>query len=289
MTPDQISPTPSPGPARGDGHGLRGMALQVHDLWFDYPGQMLFRGLNLDIPSGSITAILGPSGSGKTTLLQLLTGQLRAPRGQVLADGLSLSDLSQRRLRSLRRHMGMLFQSGALLTDLDVFDNVAFPIRENTGLPESMIRDLVLMKLEAVGLRGARRLQPRELSGGMVKRVALARAVALDPMLVLYDEPFSGQDPISKGILLALIKRLNQTLGMTSVIVSHDVTETLQIADHAYVVIDGRVSEINCVPTSSPSVTEEVHQFLNGLPNGPIGFHYAAPDFWSELMANRQP
>ena len=267
----------------------RGMTLGVRDLWFGYSDQGLFRGMNIDIPSGSITAILGPSGSGKTSLLRLLSGQLRPEQGQVLVDGVDLAGIDRGRMRALRRRMGMLFQSAALLTDLNVFDNVAFPIRENTDLPESMVRDLVLMKLEAVGLRGARHLQPRELSGGMAKRVALARAVALDPMLVLYDEPFSGQDPISKGILLSLIKQLNRVLGMTSVIVSHDVAETLRIADHAYVVVDGGVSRIAASSTEPRTDSAQVRQFLDGSPRGPVDFHYAAADFWPDLMADHRP
>ncbi|HEY5719578.1 MAG TPA: ABC transporter ATP-binding protein, partial [Gammaproteobacteria bacterium] len=205
--------------------------IVVENLHFARAGRPIFRGIDLVIPRGRVVAIMGPSGTGKTTLLRLIGGQLRPDAGRVLVDGEEVHRLGRSDLYRLRRRMGMLFQSGALLTDLNVFDNVAFPLREHTALPEAMVRDLVLMKLQAVGLRGARELMPGELSGGMARRVALARAIALDPMLVMYDEPFTGQDPISMGVLVRLIRLLNDTLGLTSVVVSHDVAETAAIAD----------------------------------------------------------
>ncbi len=206
--------------------------VEIDDLHFARGARAIFDGLTLAIPRGGITAIMGPSGTGKTTLLRLIGGQLKPDRGRVVVDGQEVPRLGRAELYRLRRRMGMLFQSGALLTDLDVYENVAFPLREHLRLPESMVRSLVLMKLEAVGLRGARRLMPSELSGGMARRVALARAIALDPMMILYDEPFTGQDPISMGMLMALIRQLNDASGLTSILVSHDVRETASIADY---------------------------------------------------------
>src|SRR5690554_5895159 len=217
------------------------LLVEVKGLRFSRGEKQIFRGVELRIPRGRITAIMGPSGTGKTTLLKLMGGQLVPDAGEVLVEGQDIHGLSRKALFGLRRRMGMLFQSGALFSDLSVFENVAFPLRVHTDLPEAMVRDLVLMKLEAVGLRGARELMPSELSGGMARRVALARAIALDPDLVLYDEPFVGQDPISKGILVKLIKQLNEALGLTSVVVSHDIAETLSIADYVYVIADGQV------------------------------------------------
>jgi phospholipid/cholesterol/gamma-HCH transport system ATP-binding protein len=215
--------------------------ISVKDLHFSRGNRLVFDGVDIDIRRGKITAIMGPSGTGKTTLLKLIAGQLRPNAGSVTVDGLDVHALSRDRLFALRRRMGMLFQSGALLTDLDVFENVAFPVREHTNLTDAMIRNLVFMKLEAVGLRGARDLFPRELSGGMARRVALARAIVLDPMMIMYDEPFSGQDPISMGVLVQLIRRLNEVLQLTSIIVSHDVPETASIADYIYVLSGGKV------------------------------------------------
>ena len=228
---------------------------------------------------------MGPSGTGKTTLLRLIGGQLRPQSGKIVLGGQNVHDLSRTELFALRKRMGMLFQSGALLTDLTVYDNVAFPLREHTNLAEEMIRDLVLMKLEAVGLRGARGLYPRELSGGMARRVALARAIALDPMMVMYDEPFSGQDPISLGVLAHLIRRLNDALGLTSIIVSHDIQETCAIADYIYMLSGGKVIGAGEPKELKKNPSEQIQQFLRGLPDGPIPFQYHAPDYQSELLS----
>jgi phospholipid/cholesterol/gamma-HCH transport system ATP-binding protein len=245
---------------------------------------VIFRGIDVTIRRGEVTAIMGPSGTGKTTMLKLIGGQLKPSRGSVVVDGEEVSSLRRNELFELRKRMGMLFQSGALLTDLDVYGNVAFPLREHTKLPESMIRDLVLMKLEAVGLRAARRLMPRELSGGMARRVALARAIALDPMMILYDEPFAGQDPISMGILVRLIHRLNDALGLTSIIVSHDIAEASTIADYIYVVADGIVVGEGTPEELRGSGSEWVTQFMQGLPDGPVPFHYPGAAYVDELM-----
>jgi len=215
--------------------------VSVRDLTFSRGNNKIFDDISLDFERGKITAIMGPSGTGKTTLLKLIGGQLYPEKGTVTVDGQNVHQLRRKELYELRKRMGMLFQSGALLTDMNVYDNVAFPLREHTHLTESMIRSLVLMKLQAVGLRGAHQLMPNELSGGMARRVALARAIALDPMMILYDEPFTGQDPISMGVLVLLIKALNETLGLTSIIVSHDVEETAKIADYIYVIANGKV------------------------------------------------
>ena len=231
---------------------------------------------------------MGPSGTGKTTLLRLISGQLRPHEGRILVGGEDVHQLSRTKLFNLRKRMGMLFQSGALLTDLTVFANVAFPLREHSNLPEDMIRDLVLMKLEAVGLRGASALYPRELSGGMARRVALARAIALDPMMLMYDEPFSGQDPISMGVLVHLIKRLNDALGLTSIVVSHDVHETSIIADYIYVLSEGRIVGQGTPNALTESSSERVRQFLNGLPDGPISFHFPARDYRLDLLSPEQ-
>jgi phospholipid/cholesterol/gamma-HCH transport system ATP-binding protein len=259
--------------------------VDVKDLHFTRGDRMIFDGIDIEIHRGKITAIMGPSGTGKTTLLKLIAGQLRPDSGTVIVDGLDVHSLSRERLFALRRRMGMLFQSGALLTDLDVFENVAFPIREHTDLSDSMIHNLILMKLEAVGLRGARDLFPRELSGGMARRVALARAIALDPMMVMYDEPFSGQDPISMGVLVQLIQRLNEALHLTSIIVSHDVPETASIADYIYVLSGGKVVGEGTPEELGRSDSEWVTQFMDGLADGPVPFHYPARDYYDDLMA----
>ncbi len=258
--------------------------VRVRGLRFRRGGRVIFDGVDLEIPRGSITAIMGPSGSGKTTLLRLIGAQLRPEAGSVEVDGQDVHRLGREQTFSLRKRMGMLFQSGALLTDLTVFENVAFPLREHTTLPESMIRDLVLMKLEAVGLRGARDLFPRELSGGMARRVALARAIALDPSMILYDEPFAGQDPISMGILVALIGRLNEALGITSVVVSHDVPETLSIAHRTYVLAGARVVGEGPPAALRESRSDWVRQFVGGLPDGPVPFHYPGPGLLEDLL-----
>jgi len=251
--------------------------VRIRDLHFARGGRPIFDGIDLDIPRGQVTAVMGPSGTGKTTLLKLISGQLRPDAGTVEVDGHNVHALSHRELYRLRTRMGMLFQSGALLTDLNVFDNVAYPLREHTGLPETMIRKLVLMKLEAVGLRGARGLMPSELSGGMARRVALARAIALDPMMIMYDEPFTGQDPISMGVLVTLIHQLNEASRLTSIVVSHDVRETAGIADRIYIIANGKVMAQGTPQEVYACGSEWVHQFIHGEPDGPVHFHYPAP------------
>lgn len=261
----------------------------VKDLHFSRGNRCIFDGVDIDIERGKITAIMGPSGTGKTTLLKLIAGQLKPDSGTVTVDGLNVHSLSRERLFWLRRRMGMLFQSGALLTDLDVFENVAFPVREHTNLTEAMIRNLVFMKLESVGLRGARDLLPRELSGGMARRVALARAIVLDPMMVMYDEPFSGQDPISMGVLVQLIRRLNEALSLTSIIVSHDVRETASIADYIYVLSGGKVVGEGTPEDLDKSKSEWVTQFMRGLADGPVPFHYPAREYSDDLISGSLP
>ncbi len=256
----------------------------VENLYFSRGDTEIFRGVDLSIPRGQITAIMGPSGTGKTTLLKLIGGQLTPDSGRVLIGGEDVHSQSRRALFAMRRRMGMLFQSGALFSDLSVFENVAFPLRVHTDLPEAMIRDLVLMKLEAVGLRGARELMPAELSGGMARRVALARAMALDPELILYDEPFVGQDPISMGVLVQLIKRLNEALGLTSIVVSHDIKETLTIADYVYVIADGKVMAHGTPRSLDVDQDPRVSQFVHGEPDGPVPFHYPAADFHTDIL-----
>ncbi len=259
--------------------------IRIRGLRLRQGGRQLFAGVDLEVPRGSLTAILGPSGTGKTTLLRLIGGQLRPDAGSVRVCGEEVPRLSRRALYRLRRRMGMLFQSGALLTDLSVYDNVAFPLREHTRLPERLIRDLVLLKLQAVGLRGARHLMPSQLSGGMARRVALARALALDPLVVLYDEPFTGLDPISMGMILQLIRRLNRVLGLTSVVVTHDVQETAAIADYMYLISDGRVVGRGTPEALRRDPSPWVRQFLEGLPDGPVPFHYPAPPLREDLLA----
>lgn len=258
--------------------------IEIEKLRFSRGESEIFRGMDMAIPRGAITAIMGPSGCGKTTLLKLIGGQLTPDAGRVVIDGQEVHALSRRPLFRLRRRMGMLFQSGALFSDLSVFENVAFPLRVHTDLPESMVRDLVLMKLEAVGLRGARSLMPAELSGGMARRVALARAIALDPELILYDEPFVGQDPISMGVLVQLIKRINQALGLTAVVVSHDIKEVLSIADYVYVIADGGVMGHGTPRALGSEDNPRVRQFIHGEPDGPVPFHYPAKDFHADLL-----
>jgi phospholipid/cholesterol/gamma-HCH transport system ATP-binding protein len=259
--------------------------IEVQDLHFSRGNRPIFSGVDLQIERGKITAIMGPSGTGKTTLLKLIGGQLQPDQGSITVDGHNVHKLNQNDLYTLRKRMGMLFQSGALLTDINVYDNVAFPLREHTKLPETVIRHLVLTKLQAVGLRGARELMPAELSGGMARRVALARAIALDPMMIMYDEPFTGQDPISMGVLVKLIKTVNQALGLTSIVVSHDVHETSSIADYTYLIADGKVVERGTPMELKHHESDWVKQFLDGLPDGPVRFHYSAVDYKEDLFS----
>jgi phospholipid/cholesterol/gamma-HCH transport system ATP-binding protein len=258
--------------------------VSIRGLCFSRGDRVIFDGVDIDIHRGRITAIMGPSGTGKTTLLKLIGGQLRPDAGTVHVDGQNIHRLNTRDLYRLRMRMGMLFQSGALLTDINVFDNVAYPLREHTRLPESMIRKLVLLKLEAVGLRGARGLMPSELSGGMARRVALARAIALDPMMIMYDEPFTGQDPISMGVLVELIHALNDASRLTSIIVSHDVLETSQIADYLYIISDGKVVESGEPEAMMNSSSDWTRQFMQGLADGPVPFHYPARGLVEDLL-----
>jgi phospholipid/cholesterol/gamma-HCH transport system ATP-binding protein len=259
--------------------------IKIRDLHFNRGDKVIFEGVNIDIYRGKITAIMGPSGTGKTTLLRLIGGQLRPDKGTIEVDGQNVHELSHSGLYELRKRMGMLFQSGALLTDINVFDNVAFPIREHTKLPEYIIRDLVIMKLQAVGLRCARDLMPSELSGGMARRIALARAMALDPMMIMYDEPFTGQDPISMGTLVNLIHRVNKAMGLTSIVVSHDVAEAAEIADHIYLLSEGKVIEQGSPVQIKRSSSLWTQQFMQGLPDGPVPFHYPGTDFADDLLA----
>ena len=245
----------------------------------------VFAGLDMDIPRGRITAVMGPSGTGKTTLLRLITGQVRADSGSVMVAGEELSGMRRADLYVLRRRMGMLFQNGALLTDLSVFENVAFPLREHTDLPERLIRQLVLTKLQAVGLRGAAELMPAELSGGMSRRVALARAIVMDPEILIYDEPFVGLDPISLGVILRLIRRLNDALGITSIVVSHDVQEISTVADVVFLLSGGKVVARGTPQELQSFPSDVVRQFIGGLADGPVPFHFPAPDYFSELLA----
>jgi phospholipid/cholesterol/gamma-HCH transport system ATP-binding protein len=274
----------NPGAGRPLADNERDDIVVIRHLSFRFGDRIVFDDVDLDIKRGSVTAIMGPSGTGKTTLLRIIGGQLRADAGEVIVDGKDVGKLRRRELFELRKRIGMLFQTGALFTALDVFDNVAFPLREHTRLPETLIRNLVILKLQAVGLRGARHLMPSELSGGMARRVALARAIALDPMMVMYDEPFTGQDPITVGVIMQLIRRLNDNLGLTSIIVSHDVAEVSAIADYIYVISNGKVVGQGPPPELHRSESPWVRQFLNALPDGPVPFHYPAPDLAEDLL-----
>jgi len=260
--------------------------VTTRDLIFSRGDRPIFDGIDINIRRGRITAIMGPSGTGKTTLLRLIGGQLKPQEGHVVFDGKDVHQQSRRGLYQMRKRMGVLFQNGALLTDMSVYDNIAFPLREHTDLSEAMIRTLVLIKLEAVGLRGARDLMPSELSGGMSRRVALARAIALDPMMMLYDEPFTGQDPISMGVLVRLIRTLNDALGLTSVIVSHDIAETCAIADDIYLLSGGKVVAQGTAEELGKSDSEWAQQFLQGNADGPVPFHYPAQPFTEDLLAS---
>ena len=251
--------------------------VEIEDVGFRRDRRVIYDGLNATVPRGKITAIVGPSGTGKTTLLRLIGGQLKPESGDVRVDGVSVQSLKRAELFQLRKRMGMLFQSGALFAELSVFENVAFPLRVHTDLDDELIRWIVLMNLEAVGLRGAVDLVPSELSGGMQRRVALARAIALDPEMIMYDEPFAGQDPIGLGVLLSLVKQLNQALGLTSLVVSHDLQETLSIADHVIMIANNRVAFEGSPAVMQSSNDPLVQQFLHGSPDGPVRFHFPAP------------
>lgn len=257
--------------------------IEANNLHFARGERVIFDGVDLSIPRGKIVAIMGPSGTGKTTLLNLIAAQLYPDQGTVVFNGTNIHELNTQHLMTLRRNIGMLFQSGGLFTNMTVFENVAFPLREHTDLPQDMLHDLVLLKLEAVGLRGAHKLMPSEISGGMARRVAMARALALDPSLMLYDEPFTGQDPITMGVLLTLIKNLNDALGLTSVIVSHDVHETTQIADYIYIIFGGKIIGQGTPDQLMNDDTPAIAQFLNGLPDGVVPYNYPAMDFQEEL------
>jgi phospholipid/cholesterol/gamma-HCH transport system ATP-binding protein len=258
--------------------------VAVRGVDYAVDGRPIFLGLDLTVRRGRITAIMGPSGTGKTTLLKLITGQVTADAGEVLVFGQDVDTLSGEGIYALRKRMGMLFQNGALLTDLDVFENVAFPVREHTDLPEPLIRKLVLAKLQAVGLRGAAQLFPAELSGGMARRVALARAIVMDPEILIYDEPFVGLDPISLGVILRLIKQMNAALGITSIVVSHDVHELGTIAHDSYLLSGGRVAAAGSPQQLAESAAPAVQQFMKGSPDGPVPFHYPAPDYTRQLL-----
>jgi phospholipid/cholesterol/gamma-HCH transport system ATP-binding protein len=262
-------------------------AVELKGVTFKRGTRSIFNNVDIRIPRGKVTGIMGPSGSGKTTLLRLMGAQLRPSKGEVWVNGQNLPTLSRSDLFDARKQMGVLFQSGALFTDLDVFENVAFPLRVHTQLPDEMIRDIVLLKLQAVGLRGAVDLMPDELSGGMKRRVALARAIALDPQILMYDEPFVGQDPIAMGVLVRLIRLLNDALGITSIVVSHDLAETASIADYLYVVGDGEVLGQGTPEELMKSDNPRIHQFMTGDPDGPVPFHYPAPDYREELLGKR--
>ncbi|BEP44556.1 ABC transporter ATP-binding protein [Variovorax sp. V15] len=248
--------------------------VEFRDVKFGYGARTILDGVSFAVPRGKVTALMGASGGGKTTVLRLIGGQQKAQRGEVLFDGNNVGRMDASALYAARRRMGMLFQFGALFTDMSVFDNVAFPLREHTQLSEALVRDVVLMKLDAVGLRGARDLMPSEVSGGMARRVALARAIALDPDLVMYDEPFAGLDPISLGTAARLIRQLNDALGLTSIIVSHDLEETFRIADHVIILANGGIAAQGTPAEVRESDDPLVHQFVNALPDGPVHFHY---------------
>ncbi|EHR6436942.1 phospholipid ABC transporter ATP-binding protein MlaF [Vibrio parahaemolyticus] len=261
--------------------------VTVNNLTFSRGNRTIFDGIDLHVPEGKVTAIMGPSGIGKTTLLRLIGGQLYPEQGEIWFDGDNIPTLSRKKLYNARKKMSMLFQSGALFTDLNVFDNVAFPLREHTNLSEDLIRTMVLLKLEAVGLRGAAQLMPSELSGGMARRAALARAIALDPDLIMFDEPFVGQDPITMGVLVELIKDLNQALGLTSIVVSHDVPEVMSIADWVYLLADGKIIAYGTPEELSQNPDPRVQQFLQGDADGPVPFRFPAQSIEKDLFDGR--
>ncbi|EPD6702923.1 phospholipid ABC transporter ATP-binding protein MlaF [Cronobacter dublinensis] len=259
--------------------------IDVRGVSFTRGNRSIFDNISLTVPRGKVTAIMGPSGIGKTTLLRLIGGQIAPDCGEILFDGENIPAMSRSRLYEVRKRMSMLFQSGALFTDLNVFENVAYPLREHTRLPEPLLRSTVMMKLEAVGLRGAAKLMPSELSGGMARRAALARAIALEPELIMFDEPFVGQDPITMGVLVKLISELNSALGVTCVVVSHDVPEVLSIADYAYIVADKRIVAQGSAQALQENTDLRVRQFLDGIADGPVPFRYPAGDYHHDLIS----
>ena len=263
--------------------------VEIRRLNFGYSDTLVLKDLSLTVPRGKVTALMGPMGGGKTTTLRVIGGECRASAGQMLFDGQDITGMDRAQIYAVRRRMGVMFQFGALFADLDVFDNVAFPLREHSGLPEALIRHIVLMKLDAVGLRGARGLMPSEVSGGMARRIALARAIALDPELVMVDEPFSGLDPISLRATARLIRQLTDSMGLTCILVSHEVTETLAIADHVILLDRGQVVEQGPVEAIRRSANPLVHQYIHALPDGPVGFHYPGQPLAADFGLARAP
>jgi phospholipid/cholesterol/gamma-HCH transport system ATP-binding protein len=259
--------------------------VEIQQMTFKREDRVIYDNISLSIPRGKVTAIMGPSGIGKTTLLRLIGGQLQPESGKILFDGHNIPTLSRQRLYEVRKRMSMLFQSGALFTDMSVYDNIAFPLREHSCLPEYLIEKIVLMKLEAVGLRGARHLKPSELSGGMARRAALARAIALDPELIMYDEPFAGQDPISMGVIVRLIRSLNDALGLTSVVVSHDVPEVMSIADYIYIVAEQKIIGKGTPEQINQQESPLIKQFIQGEADGPVPFHFKAAPYREEILS----
>ncbi|MDX1405911.1 MAG: ABC transporter ATP-binding protein [Woeseiaceae bacterium] len=258
--------------------------IEIRDLDYSVGQRQIFKDLNINITRGEVTAIMGPSGTGKTTLLRLITRQLIPDRGHIFIGGVDISTLNLKELYKLRRRFGMLFQNGALLTDYSVFENVAFPLREHTRLPNRLIRHIVLTKLHAVGLRGAADMMPSQLSGGMARRVALARAMVMDPDILIYDEPFVGLDPISMGVIVRLVRKMNDALGISSILVSHDVQEIATVADCSYLISDGKVAASGSPDELSNTPSALVRQFMHGMADGPVAFHYSAPNYAEQLL-----
>jgi len=263
---------------------MSNILVDIKNVTFKREERVIYDDISLSIPKGKVTAIMGPSGIGKTTLLRLIGGQIKPNSGQIIFDGQDIPKLSRNELYETRKRMSMLFQSGALFTDMTVYDNIAFPIREHSELSENIIEKIVLMKLEAVGLRGARSLRPNELSGGMARRAALARAIALDPELILYDEPFAGQDPISMSVIVRLIRELSDALGLTSVVVSHDVPEVMSIADYIYIIAEQKIIGQGTPAQILEQTSPLVQQFIKGESDGPVPFHYKAKPYSDELI-----
>ena len=259
--------------------------IEIQGLHYARGARKIFDNLSLKVKRGDVTAVMGPSGTGKTTLLRLITGQLSPHGGKVVVEGQDVNRLKRKELYKLRQRMGMLFQNGALLTDMSVYENVAYPLREHTDLPERLMRHIVLTKLHAVGLRGAWLMYPSELSGGMARRVALARAIVMDPKILIYDEPFVGLDPISMGVIVRLIRRMNDALGLTSIVVSHDVEEISTVSDRTYLLSDGRVAASGTPKDLRQNRSAAVRQFMSGMADGPVPFHFPAPDYKDQLLS----